>query len=153
MSRVIFLALALVFCFLFAQPTASFGADTNMDINKPATKIRITSGSQEAVIALYDNPASGDFVSLLPLTVTFEDYAKTEKITYLPRKLAVKGGVTAGEIVGDFAYYAPWGNLAVFYDGFGKGAGLYILGRIESGKDWLTDRRQNFTARIEVMPE
>lgn len=114
-------------------------------------KVRIVSGSHEAIIALYDNPVSRDFASLLPLEVTFEDYAGTEKITYLPRKLQPTGGVSGSQAEGDFTYYSPWGNLAVFYKGYGKASGLYILGKIESGKEWLGSRRGNFNARIELM--
>ncbi|HWQ43041.1 MAG TPA: cyclophilin-like fold protein [Desulfosporosinus sp.] len=41
---------------------------------------------------MYDNPASKDFLLLLPLTLTFEDYSETEKISiwkeaYLPKML------------------------------------------------------------------
>lgn len=122
-----------------------------MSKNAFYTKVRIVSEGREAVIALHDNPVSRDFASLLPLDVTFEDYAKTEKITYLPRKLATSGGVSGSQAQGDFTYYAPWGNLAVFYKGYGKAAGLYILGTIESGKEWLGEAREPFTARIDIV--
>ena len=35
--------------------------------------------------------------------------------------------------MGDITYYAPWGNLAIFYRGFRYSPGLIRLGRIESG--------------------
>jgi hypothetical protein len=35
--------------------------------------------------------------------------------------------------VGDFTYYSPWGNLAIFYRDFGYADGLIIMGSIESG--------------------
>lgn len=147
MGKVVFSFLALIFCVFFTHPADGLGAT----MNPTDTKVRIFSGNQEAVVVLYDSPVSRDFVSLLPMTATFEDYAKTEKITYLPRKLTTDGGVTSSKAEGDFTYYAPWGNLAVFYKGFGKASGLYILGRIESGKEWLTGLHGSFTARIEVM--
>jgi hypothetical protein len=51
---------------------------------------------------------------------------------------------------GDFAYYAPWGNLAIFYKGFGNAEGrLYVLGQIESGKEKLEDISGDFSVRIE----
>lgn len=122
-----------------------------MSENSFYAKVRIQSGSNEAIIALHDNPVSRDFASQLPLDVTFEDYAGTEKITHLPRKLQTNGGVNGSQVEGDFTYYAPWGNLAVFYKGYGKASGLYILGRIESGKEWLGNFHEDFTARIELM--
>jgi hypothetical protein len=40
--------------------------------------------------------------------------------------------------VGDITYYAPWGNLAIFYRDFGYSSGLVSLGRIESGIEALS---------------
>jgi hypothetical protein len=37
--------------------------------------------------------------------------------------------------VGDIAYYAPWGNLAIYYKDFGYSNGLIILGKIDSGPE------------------
>lgn len=111
--------------------------------------IRIVSGSREVIVTMLDNPASRDFMSLLPLTLEFSDYAKTEKIAYLPRKLSTKGSPTAREAAGDFTYYAPWGNLAVFYQGAGSDGQLYVLGRIKSGKEKLAGMESGFTATIE----
>lgn len=77
-------------------------------------------------------------MALLPITVTLKDYAHTEKIAMLPRKLSTRG-VPAGvdPSVGDFTYYAPWGNLAIFYKDFDYSSGLAPLGRVESGLESL----------------
>ena len=122
-----------------------------MNKNTQGTKIRIIFNNEEVIVVLFDNPVSRDFASLLPMTVTFEDYAGIEKITYLSRKLTTQGGVSGRDVQGDFTYYAPWGNLAVFYKGFGNAGGLYILGRIESGKEKLAGMSSNFNALIERM--
>ena len=123
----------------------------HMKKNVQETKIRISFNNVEAIVVLFDNPVSKDFASLLPITVTFEDYAGVEKITHLSRQLATQEGVSGRDVQGDFTYYAPWGNLAVFYKGFGNAGGLYILGRIESGKEKLAAMSSNFGARIERM--
>ncbi len=114
-----------------------------------ATKIRIVFNDQEAVVAMFDNPASRDFLSLLPLTAEFSDFAGAEKIASLPRRLETRNSPVPHDATGDFTYYAPWGNLAVFYKGFGRDSNLYVLGRIESGKEKLARMRTSFTARIE----
>lgn len=143
--------LAGFFTFLpFSGRDAAIGQEATLPL---AAKIRITGNGGQAVIILYDNPASRDFVSLLPLSLSFRDYAGEEKIADLPRTLTMRGGMSGTDAGGDFAYYAPWGNLAVFYKGFGKGQGLCILGRIASGKEWLAGRTENFTARIEVVEQ
>jgi hypothetical protein len=88
-----------------------------------------------AVLTLLSATATArDFVSLLPLTLTLEDYNRTEKISDLPKKLSTHGapaGVDPSR--GDIAYYAPWGNLAIFYKDFPYSRGLVKLGRIDSG--------------------
>ena len=71
---------------------------------------------------------------MLPMTLTLEDYAATEKIAYPPRKLSTTGAAPGSDpSVGDIAYYAPWGNLAIFYRDFGHSPGLIKLGKIDSG--------------------
>jgi hypothetical protein len=121
----------------------------------PETRIRIVFENGSVIVALFDNPVSRDFLSLLPLSATFEDYAGAEKIAYLPRKLTTQGGISGREARGDFAYYAPWGNLAVFYRGHGEAAGLHILGRIESEKEKLSEKLSampgNFNAIMEIV--
>ena len=95
--------------------------------------ILITFGETVVSATLDNNPTANDFRSLLPLAVTLEDHAGTEKITYLPRKLSTAGapdGFTP--VAGDLAYYAPWGNLAIYYRDFRYSPGLIRLGRITS---------------------
>jgi hypothetical protein len=83
---------------------------------------------------LDDNATSRDFISLLPLTLTLEDYNGTEKISNLSRKLSTKDAPAGIDpSVGDITYYSPWGNLAIFYKDFGYSRGLVKLGRIDSG--------------------
>jgi len=75
------------------------------------------------------------------LTLTLEDYASTEKIGYLPRKLSTAGAPAGIDpTVGDITYYAPWGNLAIFYENFGYANGLVKLCRIDSGIEALSVR-------------
>ena len=50
--------------------------------------------------------------------------------------------------VGDITYYAPWGNIAIFYKDFGYAGGLVKLGRIDSGLDVLSSPGR-LEARIE----
>jgi hypothetical protein len=114
-------------------------------------KIRIVVGTKSIAVTLDDNPTARDFVALLPLSLTLEDYAATEKIATLPRKLSTADappGTTPR--VGDFSYYAPWGNLAIFHKPFHYSAGLIRLGRIDSGVEILrTEGRMS--ARIEAL--
>ena len=96
--------------------------------------IKITIAGQIITATLEESPSARDFLAMLPLTLPLEDYAKTEKIAYLPQKLTTQGAPKGMDPqVGDITYYAPWGNLAIFYRDFGYSTGLIKLGRIESG--------------------
>ncbi len=102
-------------------------------------KIRLKVEDKVIAATLIDSKTTQDFISLLPLTLTLEDYAGTEKISYLPRKLSTEGAPAGSDpSVGDIAYYAPWGNLAIFYRDAGYASGLVILGKIERGVEAFT---------------
>lgn len=101
-------------------------------------KIRLVFEGQTLPATLQDSPAARDFYSLLPLKLMLEDYAATEKIAHPPRKLDLASEPEGyAPAAGDIAYYAPWGNLALFHKRFRYSSGLVKLGRIESGIEWL----------------
>lgn len=113
------------------------------------TKIRMTIDGTEITATLDDNATSRDFVSLLPMTLTLGDYSKTEKVSDLPRRLSTEGAPEGIDpSIGDITYYAPWGNLALFYRDFGYAPGLVRLGRIESGIE-VFERPGPLTVTIE----
>ncbi|MGX4611656.1 MULTISPECIES: cyclophilin-like fold protein [Priestia] len=113
-------------------------------------RIKLTFDNKEVVVRMYNNPISKDFLARLPLTVTFEDYIGKEKISILQKRLSADD-VQAGDLSkkGDFAYYAPWGNVAIFYKGFEDATNdLIILGQIESGKENVENIHGDFTVTI-----
>ncbi|WPB75329.1 cyclophilin-like fold protein [Archangium violaceum] len=101
-------------------------------------KIRLTIGETVLTATLHDNATARDFAALLPLTLTLTDYAATEKISDLPRKLSTKGAPAgSGGKAGAITYYAPWGNLALFHKDFGPASGLITLGMLDGGVEAL----------------
>ena len=105
---------------------------------EPNMKIRMDVEGVTVTATLGDSRTARDFVALLPLTLTLTDYAETEKISDLPKKLSTAGaprGTSAS--AGDIAYYAPWGNLALFYRASGYANGLVKLGTIDGTADVL----------------
>ena len=113
-------------------------------------RVKLTVNGNEVFVKLDDNVASRVFLEMLPLTLTFEDFNSTEKIATLPSKLNVDGlpsGYTPE--VGDFSYYAPWGNVSVFYKDFRYSNSLYKLGTIESGTEILGNLNGDFEVTIE----
>jgi hypothetical protein len=101
-------------------------------------KICMTVEGTPLTATLEDSAAARDFASLLPLSLTLTDYAATEKVSDLPRRLSTEGAPPGSDPdVGDITYYAPWGNLAVFYRDFGYSKGLVKLGRLDAGVEAL----------------
>ncbi len=82
-------------------------------------------------VTLDDTSDARAFAAQLPLTLTLQDYAATEKIADLPAKLPARDAARGHTpSVGDIAYYAPWGNLAIFHKPFRHSPGLVRLGRL-----------------------
>lgn len=112
-------------------------------------KIRLIVGEQVATATLYDNATARDFASLLPLTLTMEDYDTIERVSSLPRKLSTQGapeGMTP--VAGELTHYAPWANLALFIKPRAYSRGLLPLGKVDEGLSILA-RLKPYTVRIE----
>jgi hypothetical protein len=120
------------------QGSASARQGSEANQGKRVLKIRIEVEGTAVLATLNGSPSARDFVSLLPLTMTLEDYGGIEKIAYLPRKLSTRDAPAGVRpMTGDLAYYAPWGNLAIFHGDFKDSPGLVRLGSIGTGIEAL----------------
>ncbi|MEU0116735.1 cyclophilin-like fold protein [Streptomyces bobili] len=119
--------------------TAPSDRNTAPSDRNTAMDIRVTLDGRPVDATLNDSPAARDFAELLPLTRDLEDFHQTERIADLPRRLTTSGAPEpAAPKPGDLTYYAPWGNLALFYrDGDSANADLLILGHIDADTDRL----------------
>ncbi|APO96298.1 cyclophilin-like fold protein [Xanthomonas vesicatoria] len=130
-------------CSAATPPTAA-----TPHIPERTMRITLTIGNEVVEAELVDHSATRDLLARLPMTVAFEDFHASEKISYLPTKLDLSAVGPAGPAqVGDLMYYVPWGNLAVFYRGYTPSRDLVRLGRIVSNAQALT-RSASFTATI-----
>ncbi len=111
--------------------------------------IKLSQNENEILIKLNNSRASNDLLSRLPMTVNFEDYNNTEKISYLDEKLDNTDGQDGYEPkAGDFALYAPWGNLSLFYKDFSYSGGLTPLGSVISGSELIEKMEGNIKIEI-----
>ncbi len=117
---------------------------------KPMTTISITMGEDRISATLDDTPTAQAFAALLPLELELSDYHGIEKVADLPRALTKDGAPESYDpSIGDITYYAPWGNLAIFYEDFPEARGLIRLGEIKGSiKPLLRD--DAFKVRIEA---
>jgi len=111
-------------------------------------KISVEANGRITVFELNDSQASRDLYDQLPLSIAVEDYASNEKIFYPPKKLGTADTPLAKNVQpGTLAYYAPWGDVVMFYEKFGSAAGLYELGHAVSGIEHI--RGMSGTIEIE----
>jgi hypothetical protein len=118
-------------------PEASPGPD------RGETRVQFAVGDAGIIVRIADNPTSRDFVSMLPLTLEFEDFADMEKIGYLPRELTTEGSTGGAPANGDLIYFVPWGNLGFFYNAERRDPSyddrVIPIGTIETGDERLDD--------------
>lgn len=98
-------------------------------------KICVKSADYEIVYELNNSQAARELYEQLPLTLEVEDFSTNEKTFYPPKELDTSDAPMTDADRGTLAYYAPWADVVMFYDYFGKGGGLYELGEAVSGEE------------------
>ena len=99
------------------------------------TQISVTWDGNQVIYALNDSPAASSLLEQLPLTIEVEDYSTNEKIFYPPQELDTSDTPTAAGGAGTLAYYAPWGDVVMFYEDYNENPSLFELGQIVSGEE------------------
>ena len=108
--------------------------------------INVHSNGKSTVFQLNDSQAAKDFYTQMPMNIEVENYSHNEKIFYPPNKLATSNTPLANAMTGTLAYYAPWGNVVMFYKDFGTASGLYELGHAFSGIEHI----KNLSGTIQI---
>jgi hypothetical protein len=156
-------ALALIVVMVFAgqvmadgRPVGMSGIaqiennETNTSGVQTTMKVRVTANSKTTVFELNNSQAAKDLYAQLPLSIKVENYGDNEKIFYPTRKLNTTDTPNADAKAGTLAYYAPWGDVVMFYANFGSASGLYELGYAVSGSEYI--KTMTGTIQIEKGP-
>lgn len=114
----------------FSQPQNTTETEEE---NVETSQISVTCGDMQVVYELNDSPTAQSLLSQLPLTVEVEDFSTNEKVFYPPQELDTSDTPLAEGGAGTLAYYAPWGDVVLFYDSFSANGSLYELGEAVSG--------------------
>ena len=136
------------------QPPAPQPATTTTDSGEGeivGTIVRFSSSTTSVDVTIgEDNPAVRDFLSMLPLTITLEEFAGREKIGYPPRELRHRGSPGSDPENGDLIYFVPWGNLGFYYnaEGIGYSDDTIHLVTYESSLDHLERLRRQVTIEV-----
>ena len=100
-------------------------------------KMTVKSGDTTVVFELNNSPAAQSLAAQLPLTIEVQPFSANEQTFYPPVALNTVGTpAITGARAGTLAYYAPWGDVVMFYEDFSGGSGgLYELGKAVEGAD------------------
>ena len=95
-------------------------------------RIQITVGNQRFQATLTDSAASRDLVAQLPATIDMVDHGSVEKTGPLPAPLSLDGQPDGADPdPGDLGYYAPGGDLVLYYGDQSYFPGIVVLGRLD----------------------
>lgn len=116
----------------FLAATLTLPTMAHAQTPEPSMRLRCRFADQDFTYALIDHPTTRDLISMLPLTLSIEDFSTNEKLAHLPRRLD-EGGLAdfTDEAPGDLCYFRGWGNLAFFHKAYTYRGDLIRLGRIE----------------------
>lgn len=117
-------------------------------------RVRMTFANETVTIRLENTPAARALAARLEegaLTLTFSDFAGSEKIASPDPPLVFIDTEGCDPDTGDLTVYIPWGNLAAFYrDSSGFSRDLAKIGRFEDdGISRLAAQRETFSAVLE----
>lgn len=116
-----------------AQATSS--AALLSDEEEETMQIIVRSEDYAVIYELDHSQAAQELYKQLPLSLTVENFSTNEKVFYPPEKLDISDAPLADAKLGTLAYYAPWGDVVMFYDHFGRDGSLYTLGQAVSGQE------------------
>lgn len=103
-----------------------------------ARQISVVLGENTVIYKLNDSPAASSLYEQLPLTIEVEDFSTNEKIFYPLQGLDTTDTPLASNGAGTLAYYAPWGDVVMFYDDYSENTSLYELGQAVSGGELVS---------------
>lgn len=140
------------------QATQAIGTGKYPDGSAPTfsgVKLKLTvNGTEEVVIAMYDNTAVDAFLERLPMTdLSFYDLSGIEKPAQTPEEPLSIGEEQPGydPITGEMVIYRPWGNFTIFYGDFRHSDELVPLGIVETGLEVISGQTEDFSGVLEVM--
>lgn len=119
--------------------------EQNVNREEEIMKILVKSEGYEIIYELNDSRAAKELYEQLPLTAEVEPFSNNE-MTFYPEKLNTEDTPLSSGKTGSLSYYAPWGDVVMFYAPCTPNNSLYELGTVVSGKENI----QNLSGTITV---
>lgn len=98
-------------------------------------KLGLRIGWTKATATVFDSDTARDFLSLLPLRLTFTDLFAREKAAHLPRPISTNAPKTRVCVAGDLVYWPPGPDVGIIYrtsDEPMPDPGVIIIGKLDS---------------------
>ncbi len=108
-------------------------------------RISVKSEEYEIIYELNDSKAARELYAQLPLTTEVEPFSNNE-MTFYPEKLDVADAPFSDGEPGSLSYYAPWGDVVMFYAPCAPNSSLYELGKAIVGAEYI----ENLSGTITV---
>ena len=117
------------------------------------TDLRIVIAGQSVDAHLADSPTARDLADQLPITLSFRDLNRVEKIAKLPRPLTTDGAPEGDDPdIADVRYYAPSQDLVLYYGDVGYWNGIVRIGRFVSDQlSLVEDQPDGFDVTLEIV--
>ena len=116
------------------------GRDGGEETQNLSKEIQVSAGEKNIYFVLHDSAMAVALFEQLPMTVEVSNYSNNEKIFYPLQSLGEnEGSLVMAALAGTLAYYAPWGNVVMFYGNNGPANGLYQLGYCTEGIEYIGD--------------
>ncbi|BCI60775.1 cyclophilin-like fold protein [Solibaculum mannosilyticum] len=108
--------------------------EQNVNTEEEIMKILVKSEGYEIIYELNDSRAAKELYEQLPLTAEVEPFSNNE-MTFYPEMLNTEDTPLSSGKTGSLSYYAPWGDVVMFYAPCTPNNSLYELGTVVSGKE------------------
>lgn len=113
-------------------------------------KIKIHSKNTVLTATLNESKAAINFAALLPVNLNLDDYGQSSKISKLEQRLDATDTIDGfAPKAGDIIYFAPLGNIAIFYEDAKYSSGLIKIGELDGNAKALK-AIENIKARIDL---
>lgn len=100
--------------------------------------ITVESSEYTITYQLNNSQAAEELYNQLPLILEVENYSDNEKIFYPPEELKTSDTPKSNGSTGSLSYYAPWNDVVMFYEDASAASGLYELGTVVSGEEYIS---------------
>ncbi|MDO4549596.1 MAG: cyclophilin-like fold protein [Clostridia bacterium] len=117
------------------ESQAATPQDATENREENTVKISVKSSEYEIIYELNDSQAAKELYAQLPLELEVEPFSNNEMTFYPPEKLSTGDAPLSGGEIGSLSYYAPWGDVVMFYAPCSPNGSLYEIGTAVSGAD------------------